>query len=187
MRKVEIENFKYFIVGFGALPIGMVYGFLRAYYKLTNTLFLFLSIALAFLCGHYLWIFAKKYFLKNKTLSSPISDPHSMHFKQTKETANFTKSLLEGVLTEKYGSRQQYNDLLMQRLNEFTTTSPDKLQTHSLSIGLAFLLAPEIFKAINATDDIVFKATDKPESRNSTILSVANTTLQYPKFESVAR
>jgi len=61
-----IENFKYFIAGLGALPVAILYSFLRLNYKLTSNWIFLLFIALAFLCGHYLWVFAKSFFLKKE-------------------------------------------------------------------------------------------------------------------------
>ena len=177
LRKIEIKDFKYFIVGFGALPIGMLYGFLRAYYKLTDTWFLLLFIALAFLCGHYLWIFAKKYLLKNETLPSPISDPHPMHFEQAKVVPLIPVLLLYGALTESSGSCQEF-------MNELTATLPDTTQPSSLFGRVDFSLTPE--PGINSVVNIVRKATNPGREKDST-LSAVNAALQYPKLEPVVR
>jgi len=66
LKRVDIENFKYFIAGLGALPVAILYSFLRLNYKLTSNWIFLLFIALAFLCGHYLWVFAKSFFFEKR-------------------------------------------------------------------------------------------------------------------------
>jgi hypothetical protein len=60
-HKISIENFKYLIFGIGALPVVVIYSFLRIHYKLTSAWLFILCITIAFLCGHYLWFFFKKF------------------------------------------------------------------------------------------------------------------------------